>query len=71
MQKDSIRRLSGLEYLAELLTRSDVREPGGSFWIMASQDSAATNLAWLHRQGIEVLPEDVYLAPLYRGCDRR
>ncbi len=65
MQNDNIRRLSGLEYLAELLTRPDVREPGGSFWIMPSPASAATNLAWLRRQGIEVLPDDVYLAPAY------
>jgi N-acetylglucosaminyldiphosphoundecaprenol N-acetyl-beta-D-mannosaminyltransferase len=65
MQKDNIRRLSGLEYLVELLTRSDVREPGRSFWIMAGEASAATNLVWLRRQGIEVLPDDVYLAPVY------
>ena len=68
MEKDNIRRLSGLEYLAELLTRSEVREPGGSFWIMASPASAATNLAWLRQQGIEVLPEDVYLAPVYQAA---
>ena len=66
IQKDNVRRLSGLEYLAELLTRSDVREPGGTFWIMASEASASTNLAWLRHHGIEALPEDVYLAPIYR-----
>ena len=32
---------------------------------MASPASAATNLAWLRRQGIKVLREDVYLAPVY------
>jgi N-acetylglucosaminyldiphosphoundecaprenol N-acetyl-beta-D-mannosaminyltransferase len=67
MQKDNIRRLSGLEYLAELLTHTEVREPGGAFWIMANPASAVTNLVWLQRQGIEVLPEDVYLAPIYAG----
>jgi N-acetylglucosaminyldiphosphoundecaprenol N-acetyl-beta-D-mannosaminyltransferase len=66
IQKDNVRRLSGLEYLVELLTRSDVREPGGTFWIMANEASAATNLAWLRQHGIEALPEDVYLAPMYR-----
>lgn len=65
-QKDNIRRLSGLEYLAELLTSSEVRELGGTFWIMAGEASAATNLAWLRQQGIEVLPDDVYLAPIYQ-----
>jgi len=67
MQGDNIRRLSGLEYLAELLTRADVRQPGRTFWIMPNPESAARNLLWLHRQGIEVLPEDVYIAPLYQN----
>jgi len=67
MQGDNIRRLSGLEYLAELLTRADVRRPGRTFWIMPNPESAARNLLWLHRQGIEVLPEDVYIAPLYQN----
>ncbi|MGA8670953.1 MAG: WecB/TagA/CpsF family glycosyltransferase [Terracidiphilus sp.] len=65
LEWDNIRRLSGLEYLTELLTRPDVREPGRCFWIMASDTSANTNLGWLHNQGIEVLPEDVYIAPQY------
>ena len=65
IQNDNIRRLSGLEYLTELLARPEVRAPGSSFWIMANPASAATNLAWLRREGIELLPEDVYLAPMY------
>lgn len=68
LQRDNIRRLSGLEYLVELLTRPEVRKPGGAFWIMAGQASARTNLAWLRQQGVEVLPEDVYLAPIYQGA---
>jgi exopolysaccharide biosynthesis WecB/TagA/CpsF family protein len=68
IQRDGIRRLSGLEYLVELLTRPEVREPGGTFWIMATEASAATNLAWLREKEIEVLPEDVYIAPIYRGA---
>lgn len=65
LQKDQIPRLSGLNYLRELLTRSDVWKSGRSFWIMANAASAATNLAWLARQGIEVHSEDVYVAPIY------
>ena len=65
MQKDRIRRLSGLEYLVELLAQPEIREPRGTFWIMAGPDSAAKNIAWLNTQGIEVLPEDTYLAPMY------
>jgi len=65
MQRDNIRRLSGLEYLAELLKGSDFREHRRSFWVMANPESAATNLEWLRRQHIEVLPEDIYVAPMY------
>jgi len=68
LQRDNIRRLSGLEYLVELLALPEVRRSGRSFWIMAGPASASTNLAWLRGQGIEVLPEDVYLAPIYKGA---
>jgi N-acetylglucosaminyldiphosphoundecaprenol N-acetyl-beta-D-mannosaminyltransferase len=65
VQGDCIRRLSGLEYLVELLTTPEIRKPGGCFWIMASKESAAKNLVWLAEQGVELLPDDVYLAPIY------
>lgn len=65
MERDSIRRLSGLEYLHELLKRDDIRKPGNTLWIMATPASADKNLAWLHEQGIEVPQECVYLAPMY------
>ena len=65
VQKDHIRRLSGLKYLRELLTVSDIRATGRSLWIMPSVESASTNLAWLRRHGIEVSFDDVYLAPVY------
>ncbi len=65
MERDSIRRLSGLEYLHELLKREDVQRPGNTLWIMAAQASAEKNLGWLREQGIEVPQECVYLAPMY------
>jgi N-acetylglucosaminyldiphosphoundecaprenol N-acetyl-beta-D-mannosaminyltransferase len=65
IQKDRIRRLSGLEYLVELLTVPAVKLSGGSFWIMASPESADRNLAWLEAHGVRVPPEDVYVAPQY------
>jgi UDP-N-acetyl-D-mannosaminuronic acid transferase (WecB/TagA/CpsF family) len=68
VQKDDIRRLSGLKYLRELLTVADIRETGRTLWIMPSVDSAATNLAWLRGHGLEVSSDDVYLAPVYGEC---
>ena len=65
IQRDRIRRLSGLEYLVELLTVPAIQNSGGSFWIMASMESADRNLGWLHARGIRVPAEDVYVAPRY------
>jgi UDP-N-acetyl-D-mannosaminuronic acid transferase (WecB/TagA/CpsF family) len=65
LQPIQIKRLSGLEYLRELLLESDIREPGNALWIMASPVSAKRNLDWLAGQGI-VIPKDyVYMAPMY------
>jgi UDP-N-acetyl-D-mannosaminuronic acid transferase (WecB/TagA/CpsF family) len=62
---DSLRRLSGLEYLRELLQERDIRTPGNTFWIMASPKSAKLNLAWLAKEGIVVPEENIYMAPMY------
>jgi UDP-N-acetyl-D-mannosaminuronic acid transferase (WecB/TagA/CpsF family) len=65
LEKDSVRRLSGLEYLRELLGRADSRRPSNTVWIMANEVSSACNLKWLGEQGIEVPEECVYLAAMY------
>jgi UDP-N-acetyl-D-mannosaminuronic acid transferase (WecB/TagA/CpsF family) len=65
LQHDSIRRLSGLKYLTALLKQPSFREPNESFWIMANPESAEINRAWLHRRGINLTSDDIYLAPLY------
>jgi UDP-N-acetyl-D-mannosaminuronic acid transferase (WecB/TagA/CpsF family) len=65
LQDDSIRRVSGLEYLCALLKEPTFNEPHNSFWIMANQESAEKNCAWLRTQGINLTDEDIYVAPLY------
>jgi UDP-N-acetyl-D-mannosaminuronic acid transferase (WecB/TagA/CpsF family) len=65
IQRDNLRRLSGLEYLRELLLEPEVRQPGNTLWIMAGPQSAQLNLAWLSAQGIAVPTEAVYMAPRY------
>lgn len=65
LQHDSIRRLSGLEYLRELLKQPDVRQSGNTLWIMANPLSAQRNLSWLAEQGIDVPEVCAYLAPMY------
>src|ERR1700761_8956371 len=65
IQPTPIKRLSGLEYLRELLQQPDARQPGNTFWIMASPASAQLNLAWLEQQGITIPKEHIYMAPMY------
>ncbi|MDQ2924379.1 MAG: WecB/TagA/CpsF family glycosyltransferase [Acidobacteriota bacterium] len=65
IEKDTLARLSGLEYLRELLGRADVRRAGNTLWVKAGEASAARNVAWLREQGIDVPGECVYLAPMY------
>ncbi len=67
ISRNRVPRVSGLEYLKQLLEEPDVREPGSTLWIMASPKSAETNLAWLEGQGIRIQEQDIYMAPLYRG----
>jgi UDP-N-acetyl-D-mannosaminuronic acid transferase (WecB/TagA/CpsF family) len=65
LQSIPIKRLSGLEYLRELLLEPDVREPGNTLWIMASPTSARRNLDWLAGQGIALPEDNIYMAPMY------
>jgi len=66
LEHDSIRKVSGLLYLRELLARPSFHEhPEKSFWVMANAASAETNLSWLRQQGIHVPAENSYLAPMY------
>ena len=65
LKRDSIRRVSGLTYLSCLLKHPDFYRPGGSFWIMSSEQSARRNSAWLRSQSIELDEADQYIAPLY------
>ena len=69
LQAKRMRRISGLEYLRELLRRPEVRTPGSTLWIMAGEKSAALNLAWLRKRGLEVPDTHVYIAPNYGPPD--
>jgi len=65
MAGDHLKRLSGLEYLRELLLEPDVRAAKNTLWIMASPKSAKMNLKWLAEQGIEIPEHNIYMAPMY------
>lgn len=62
---ERLERISGLKYLRALMDQSDFRPPGATFWIMPSAEDARANLIWLARQGIEVPPVNIHVAPFY------
>jgi N-acetylglucosaminyldiphosphoundecaprenol N-acetyl-beta-D-mannosaminyltransferase len=64
-ERDSLKRLSGLKYLRQLLSREEVRAPGNTFWVMAGKASAEKNIQWLESRGIEVPSVCIYEAPMY------
>jgi len=65
MEKESVRRLSGLEYLRELIRRKVERRDNTTFWIMPSEQSAQRNIEWLRSRGLDVPPDMYYVAPFY------
>ncbi len=65
LERDTLRRLSGLEYLRCLLKEPEVREPGNTLWIMASPKSVKLNLAHLAGRGIHIPDKAIHVAPIY------
>jgi len=65
LQGDSLKRVSGLKYLRQLLLMPDFRAAGKTLWIMAGPGNARKNLDWLASQGIQVPQNCVYYAPMY------
>jgi N-acetylglucosaminyldiphosphoundecaprenol N-acetyl-beta-D-mannosaminyltransferase len=66
LEGDNLRRLSGLEYFSELIGDPEFRRDGSALYVMASAESARTNVAWLESQGIRIEPHQIYIAPVYR-----
>jgi len=65
LEGDSVKRVSGLKYMRELLLSPAFRLAGNTLWIMPSPASARKNLDWLASQGISVPEHCVYVAPIY------
>ena len=65
LEGDSVKRVSGLKYMRELLLLPDFRAAGNTLWIMPNPASARRNLDWLASQGISVPEHCVYVAPIY------
>ena len=65
LKRERVLRVSGLEYLVELLRQPALREPGAVFWAMPSAAAMERNIAWLRENGHPVTPDDCYVAPQY------
>jgi N-acetylglucosaminyldiphosphoundecaprenol N-acetyl-beta-D-mannosaminyltransferase len=65
IERDSIRRLSGLTYLRELVQLSSFRRTGNTLWVLPHSSSRKMTKAWLSEQGIEVPESHIYIAPKY------
>lgn len=65
LHHDSIRRVSGLEYLVALLGEPFFAANPDSFWIMPNVESEDHNCRWLATKGIALKPGDSYVAPIY------
>lgn len=68
LQRDRIRKVSGLKYLRTLIDQPDFRKPGATFWVMPNPASLYRNRAWLHKIGISLTNDDMYVAPMYTGA---
>jgi N-acetylglucosaminyldiphosphoundecaprenol N-acetyl-beta-D-mannosaminyltransferase len=66
LQRDRIRKLSGLKYLRALIERTEFRAQGATYWVMPSSASLYRCQTWLDAIGIAVAGCDMYAAPIYK-----
>jgi N-acetylglucosaminyldiphosphoundecaprenol N-acetyl-beta-D-mannosaminyltransferase len=65
IEGDNIPKVSGLKYLRALIELPEFCAAGASFWVMPTEPSAQHNVRWLNDHGVNVGPDNVYLAPEY------
>jgi N-acetylglucosaminyldiphosphoundecaprenol N-acetyl-beta-D-mannosaminyltransferase len=68
LQRDRIRKLSGLKYLRALIERTEFRAHGASFWVMPTRSSLHRCQTWLDEIGIACNGCDMYVAPMYNSA---
>ncbi len=65
LRGERLNRISGLTYFKRLLERPESRSAGKLFWILPSEKSKTTTLAWSRSSGFPTTAEDCYVAPRY------
>jgi exopolysaccharide biosynthesis WecB/TagA/CpsF family protein len=56
-----LRRISGIAYLRCLLERSEIRRPGNSFWVVASETAKTKAIGWLRKNGFQITPDSFHV----------
>lgn len=65
LRRGQVTRISGLEYLKNLLMEFRNLEAGSIAWVMPNSKARDTNLKWLKTIGINHSIADCYIAPQY------
>ena len=65
LRRKKIRRLSGLKYLKQLLTRLKGEGTAEIFWVLPSAQAREKLLLWSQRETFPVKIDNCYLAPRY------
>jgi UDP-N-acetyl-D-mannosaminuronic acid transferase (WecB/TagA/CpsF family) len=65
LQRRTIARISGLNYLRILLAKAELRERGSIFLVLPHQSSLEKTLVWLREEGFDIANDDCYIAPDY------
>jgi UDP-N-acetyl-D-mannosaminuronic acid transferase (WecB/TagA/CpsF family) len=69
LQRRTIARISGLNYLRILLAKPELRERGSIFLVLPHQSSLEKTLVWLREEGFEIANDDCYIAPKYQRSE--
>jgi len=65
LRGQQLTRISGLAYLQELLTRSDLKAAGRTVWVLPNEEARGKTMSWLRDHGLHCAAEDFYVAPMY------
>src|SRR5262249_9650724 len=64
LQRENVKRISGLKYLKRLLERLK-REDTEIFWVLPSESARQKLLEWSRRENFTIKRENCYVAPWY------
>ena len=67
LRGEKLTRISGLKFFKCLLELPEIHEPGNFFWVLPGEIAKQKTLAWSRAEDFPITPNDLYVAPHYRG----